>query len=266
LAGDVGGRAMKQARFALDARLDTTVDRAASCVVQNFRQHRRAFVGAAFITLAAACHGSLAARPIATTPAPAHDALRDPSNAFWSTRAPREFFVRFETTKGPFVMDVHRDWAPHGADRFYQLVQAGFYDDSRFYRVRAGYIAQFGIAGDPVIAQRWRDERFPDDSVRHTNARGVVGYAMTGPDTRTTQVYINLRDNAQLDAQGFSPIAVVVRGMDVVDALYSGYGETSGGGMRNGKQAPMFEQGNAYLDANYPRLDRLIRAVVVRAP
>ena len=204
--------------------------------------------------------------PNGTTPESAHAALRDPSNAYWTTRAPERFFVRFETTKGAFVIDVHRDWAPRGADRFYQLVQSGFFDDSRFYRVRAGYIVQFGIAGDPAIAQRWRDQRFPDDSVRHTNLRGVVAYAMTGPDTRTTQIYINLRDNTQLDAQGFSPIGEVVRGMDVVDALYAGYGETSGGGMRNGKQAPMFEEGNAYLDRNYPKLDHLRRAVVVHAP
>lgn len=204
--------------------------------------------------------------PNGTTPESAHAALRDPSNAYWTTRAPERFFVRFETTKGAFVIDVHRDWAPRGADRFYQLVQSGFFDDSRFYRVRAGYIVQFGIAGDPAIAQRWRDQRFPDDSVRHTNLRGVVAYAMTGPNTRTTQIYINLRDNTQLDAQGFSPIGEVVRGMDVVDALYAGYGETSGGGMRNGKQAPMFEEGNAYLDRNYPKLDHLRRAVVVHAP
>jgi cyclophilin family peptidyl-prolyl cis-trans isomerase len=202
----------------------------------------------------------------AATPAVAHDALRDPSNTFWSSRAPRRFFARIETTKGAFVIDVHRDWAPHGADRFYQLVQSGFFDDSRFYRVRAGYIVQFGIAGDPATAQRWRDARFADDSVRHTNARGVVAYAMTGPDTRTTQIYINLRDNPQLDAQGFSPIGQVVRGMDVVDALNAEYGETSGGGMRNGKQDPVFEGGNAYLDRTYPRLDHLVRATVVRAP
>lgn len=196
----------------------------------------------------------------------AHDALRDPSSAFWSTRAPRQFLARIETTKGAFVIDVHRDWSPRGADRFYHLVQSGFFDDSRFYRVRAGYIVQFGIAGDPVTAQRWRDARFPDDSVRHGNMRGVVAYAMTGPDTRTTQIYINLRDNVQLDAQGFSPIGVVVRGMDIVDALNAEYGETSGGGMRDGKQGPVFEGGNAYLDRNYPRLDHLVSATVIRAP
>lgn len=218
------------------------------------------------MAIAAACHGSLVAASNAPKPAAARDALRDPSNTFWSTRAPRQFFVRIESTKGAFVIDVHRDWAPRGADRLYQLVQSGFFDDSRFYRVRSGYIVQFGIAGDPGIAQRWRDARFPDDSVRHTNERGTVAYAMTGPDTRTTQIYINLRANAQLDAQGFSPLGVVVRGMDVVDALNAEYGETSGGGMRNGKQGPVFEGGNAYLDRNYPRLDHLVRAVIVRAP
>jgi len=251
----------------LGARLDTAPNHAASCVVPILTRHGRAIaLVAAGIATAAGCHGSSAAMPNGTTPESAHAALRDPSNAYWTTRAPERFFVRFETTKGAFVIDVHRDWAPRGADRFYQLVQSGFFDDSRFYRVRAGYIVQFGIAGDPAIAQRWRDQRFPDDSVRHTDLRGVVAYAMTGPDTRTTQIYINLRDNTQLDAQGFSPIGEVVRGMDVVDALYAGYGETSGGGMRNGKQAPMFEEGNAYLDRNYPKLDHLRRAVVVHAP
>ncbi|HKV51068.1 MAG TPA: peptidylprolyl isomerase [Gemmatimonadaceae bacterium] len=229
-------------------------------------RHIRALALGAACIAAAACHGSSGASPNAATSAMAHDALRDPSSAFWSTRAPRQFLARIETTKGAFVIDVHRDWSPRGADRFYHLVQSGFFDDSRFYRVRAGYIVQFGIAGDPVTAQRWRDARFPDDSVRHGNMRGVVAYAMTGPDTRTTQIYINLRDNVQLDAQGFSPIGVVVRGMDIVDALNAEYGETSGGGMRDGKQGPVFEGGNAYLDRNYPRLDHLVSATVIRAP
>jgi cyclophilin family peptidyl-prolyl cis-trans isomerase len=185
---------------------------------------------------------------------------------FWTTRAPSRFFVRVETTKGDFVIEAHRDWSPHGVDRLYQLVRAGYYDDSRFSRVRAGYIVQWGIAGDPAIAQRWRNERIPDDRVRHTNARGTIAYAMTGPDTRTTQLYINLRDNPQLDAQGFSPVGTVVRGMDVVDRLNAEYGETAGGGMRGGNQGPVFAGGNAYLDRNYPRLDHLVRAEIVRGP
>jgi len=182
------------------------------------------------------------------------------------TRAPSRFFVRVETTKGDFVIEAHRDWSPHGVDRLYQLVRAGYYDDSRFSRVRAGYIVQWGIAGDPAVAQRWRNARIPDDSVRRTNARGTIAYAMTGPDTRTTQLYINLRDNTQLDAQGFSPLGTVVRGMDVVDRLNAEYGETAGGGMRAGKQGAVFAGGNAYLDRNYPRLDHLVRAEIVRGP
>jgi len=257
---------MNQARIALGSRLDTVLDAAASCIVPTFGRHTRALALVAACSAMAACHGSPGAISSAATPATAHDAGRDPSDAFWSTRAPRQFFVRVEATKGAFVIAVHRDWAPRGADRFYQLVRSGFFDDSRFYRVRAGYIVQFGIAGDPAIAQRWRDARIADDSVRHSNTRGVVAYAMTGPDTRTTQIYINLRDNQQLDAQGFSPIGEVVRGMDVVDALNAEYGETSGGGMRSGKQDPVFEGGNAYLDRNYPRLDHLVRATIVRAP
>lgn len=174
--------------------------------------------------------------------------------------------MRVETTKGDFVIEAHRDWAPRGVDRLYQLVRAGYYDDSRFSRVRAGYIVQWGIAGDPAVAQRWRDQRIADDSVRHTNARGTIAYAMTGPDTRTTQLYINLRDNTQLDVQGFAPLGQVARGMDVVDRLNAEYGESAGGGMRGGKQGPVFEGGNAYLDRTYPRLDRLIRAEIVHGP
>jgi len=225
---------------------------------------RDVLIAAAIACLAAGgCRGS--APGPANAPAPGA-VLADPSSAFWATRAPDRFFVRIETTKGAFVIEAHRAWAPRGADRFYQLVKAGYFDDSRFSRVRAGYIAQFGIAGDPRVAQRWRDQRIADDSVRHTNARGTIAFAMTGPDTRTTQLYINLRDNAQLDAQGFAPIGIVVGGMDVVDRLNAEYGEAAGGGMRGGKQGPVFAGGNAYLDRVYPRLDRLVRAAIVRAP
>jgi homoserine O-acetyltransferase len=172
--------------------------------------------------------------------------------------------VRIETTKGAFVVEVHRDWAPLGADRFMTLVRTGFFDDSRFFRVRARYIAQFGIAGKPGVTREWKDRYIPDDSVRTTNLRGTFAFAMTGPNTRDTQVYINLVDNKQLDAQGFSPIGRVIEGMEVVDSLYSGYGEDAGGGLRLGKQARMLNEGNAHLDASFPKLDRLIRASVVR--
>ena len=178
-------------------------------------------------------------------------------------RAPQLSHVRIETTKGAFVFEVHRDWAPLGADHLITLVRAGFFDDSRFFRVRAHYIAQFGIAGNPAVSREWKDRYFPDDSVRTSNVRGTFAFAMTGPNLRNTQVYINLVDNRQLDAQGFAPVGRVIEGMEVVDSLYSGYGEDAGGGLRLGKQARMLSEGNAHLDADFPKLDRLIRASIL---
>ena len=160
------------------------------------------------------------------------------------------------------MIEAHRDWAPIGTDRFFQLVTAGFYDDSRFYRVRAGYITQFGLPGDPAVAPLWVDREIPDDPVVQTNVRGTVAFAMTGPDTRTTQIYINMVDNTHLDAQGFSPFGRVVEGMEVVERLYSGYGESAGGGMRGGQQGRIIAGGNSHLDKEFPLLDRLIRATV----
>jgi homoserine O-acetyltransferase len=147
-------------------------------------------------------------------------------------------------------------------ERLYQLVGAGFFDDSRFFRVRAGFIAQFGIAGDSATAAAWRERTIPDDPVAEHNTRGSVAFAMTGPGTRTTQLYINLKDNLDLDAQGFAPLGRVVTGMEVVDRLYAGYDERAGGGMRGGKQDPIFQGGNRYLDGAFPRLDRLVRATL----
>jgi peptidyl-prolyl cis-trans isomerase A (cyclophilin A) len=176
--------------------------------------------------------------------------------------APDVFKVRFETTKGSFIVEVHRDWAPNGADHFYELVRARYYDDSRFYRVVKGRWVQFGIAGDSKGAKEWRTHTVPDDSRRQSNVRGMISYAFAVPNGRTTQVFINPVDNSStLDAQGFVPFGQVIEGMDVVDSLYSGYGEDSGGGIRAGKQDPLFEQGNAYLDRLFPLLDRIKRAV-----
>ncbi|MGB3563850.1 MAG: peptidylprolyl isomerase [Thermoanaerobaculia bacterium] len=190
-------------------------------------------------------------------------ALLDPNQEHWSRPAPELFRVRIETSKGDFVVEVHRDWAPIGADRFFQLATAGFYDESRFFRVRADYITQFGLPGDAAVARLWVDRRISDDPVLQTNVRGSVAYAMTGPDTRTTQVYINLIDNTHLDAEGFAPFGRVVEGMEVVDRLYSGYGESAGGGMRGGKQGKIIAGGNTHLDTEYPLLDRLNRATVL---
>lgn len=176
---------------------------------------------------------------------------------------PDAFLVKFKTTAGTFVIEVHRDWAPRGADRLHELVSAKFFNDSRFFRVVPGFVAQFGIGGKPAVARAWRYKTIPDDPVIKSNLRGFVSYAMTGPNTRTTQLFINLVDNSRLDTQGFAPIAQVVEGMDVVDKLYSGYGETSGGGMRAGKQDRLFEEGNAWLDRDFPKLDKLMKASIV---
>jgi cyclophilin family peptidyl-prolyl cis-trans isomerase len=191
-------------------------------------------------------------------------ALMNPKHELWSERSPRVFLVSLETSKGQLMIEIHRDWAPRGVDRFFNLVRAGFFDNSRFFRVRPGFIAQFGIPGEPVVAAVWKDQAIPDDPVRQSNVRGTIAYAMTGPDTRTTQLYINLSDNSRLDKDGFAPIGRVVGGMDVADRIYSGYGEDAGGGMRGGKQGKIFESGNEYLDREFPSLDRLMSATIVK--
>ena len=181
------------------------------------------------------------------------------------TRAtPRDFRVRLDTTKGAILIAVHRDWAPRGADRFHELVVSRYFDDSRFFRVVKGQWAQFGIAGDPALATTWRTRTISDDPPGQSNVRGRVAFAFKDPNARTTQIYISLRDNSYQDAQGFVPFGEVVEGMDVADLLNSEYGESSGGGIRAGRQQPMFDGGNAYLDREYPRLDRLFKAAVMR--
>lgn len=220
---------------------------------------RRATIALIAAALAACAH----AHGGVPTPSRGRAALLDPAAAFWSERAPSLFNARLETSKGAFILEIHRDWAPRGADRFFNLARAGYFDNSRFFRVVPSFIAQFGIAGDPTIAAVWRDRAFADDSVRQSNVRGTIAFAMTGPNTRTTQLYISLVDNTRLDAQGFAPIGRVIEGMSVVDSLYSGYGENSGGGVRAGRQAPLFSGGNAYADRAYPRLDRLIRVTII---
>ncbi len=188
--------------------------------------------------------------------------LSHPEDSRWNERAPDTARVRFETTKGTFVIESVRARAPIGADRFYNLVRSGFFDDSRFFRVLPGYIAQFGVAGDPAVTAIWNDRALPDDRPGLSNVRGTVAYAMRGPNDRRTQIYINVADNTKNDAEGFAIFGRVVRGMDVVDLLNSEYGEDSGGGMRRGKQQRLLGEGNGWLDREFPRLDRLIRASV----
>ena len=195
-----------------------------------------------------------------TAPSPLRPLL-DPPHA--TEQAPDRFRVRFETTKGPFVIEVTRAWAPRGADRFYNLVRVGYYDDVAFFRVIENFMVQFGIHGDPAVNAAWRQARIPDDPVTQSNKRGMVTYAMAGPDTRTTQLFINFRDNAGLDGQGFSPFGRVVEGLPVVDSLYSGYGEgaPSGGGPEQGRAQG---EGNAYLKSRFPKLDFVKTARLVK--
>jgi homoserine O-acetyltransferase len=175
-----------------------------------------------------------------------------------------KYSVRLDTSKGAIVIEVDRDWAPHGADRFRELVASGYYDDNRFFRVVAGRWAQFGINGDPQVASAWRSRTIPDDPPKTSNVRGTVAFAFAVPNGRATQIYIALTDlSATQDAQGFAPFGRVVEGMDVADRLNSEYGENSGSGIRAGRQQPLFDGGNGYLDREFPRLDRILRARIL---
>ena len=191
--------------------------------------------------------------------------LLQPDNPEMNRRAPAMFRVRLVTTKGVIRIELHRSWSPHGVDRFYNLVAHGYYDNSALFRVVAGKWAQFGINGDPKIAQAWAKRTIPDDPRVESNVRGAVAFAFKDPNGRTTQVFINLRDNSTAhDKEPFVPIGKVIEGMNVADALYSEYGEQSGGGIRAGKQDPLFKEGNDYLKRNFPRLDYIVKATIER--
>ncbi|MCI0665009.1 MAG: peptidylprolyl isomerase [Acidobacteria bacterium] len=190
--------------------------------------------------------------------------LLNPDAPEMNRRAPDRFDVRLETSKGMIRIEVHRDWAPYGVDRIYNLVRAGYYDQVRFHRIIKGRWAQFGINGNPKVSNAWRTKAIPDDPRRASNVRGTVAFAFAVPNGRTTQVFINLQDNSVThDAEPFAPFGRIIEGMDVADALNAEYGESSGGGIRGGKQGPVFEGGNAYLERNFPRLDYIIRASIV---
>jgi peptidyl-prolyl cis-trans isomerase A (cyclophilin A) len=178
--------------------------------------------------------------------------------------APATFQVKFETSAGDFVVEATRAWAPNGVDRFYNLVKNGYYDDVRFFRVIPGFMAQFGIHGDPAVSAAWREANIPDDKVTQSNKRGFVTFATAGPGTRTSQLFINFADrNAMLDAQGFSPIGKVITGMEVVDKLYGGYGEGAPQGT-GPNQGNVQMQGNEYLMKSFPKLDYIKTARIVK--
>lgn len=200
-------------------------------------------------TLATACH-----RPVPlTSPAPKGlDAV-----------GPDSFTVRFTTTRGPFDLKVHRDWSPRGADRIYWLVNNRYYDGVRFFRVVPNFVVQFGMNGDTAIQRTWKDRRFPDDTVTRGNVRGTLSFATGGAHTRTTQLFINLKNNQRLDPLGFSVVAQVVAGMSVVDSLYPGYGDGPPRG-KGPSQETISSEGEAYLARAFPKLDKIITARVVR--
>jgi homoserine O-acetyltransferase/O-succinyltransferase len=220
----------------------------------------RWLTGGACMALAAAC----AHPPPDGAPSAAHALLLEPARAIAGEHAPERFVVRFETSQGPVLMEVVRAWAPRGADRFHTLVRLGFFDQQRFFRVRAKFIAQFGLHPEPAVIAAWKPMRLTDDPPATSNLRGTVAYAFTGPDTRSTQVFISLSDNTQLDAQGFAPFGRVIEGMDVVDRLYAEYDERAGGGMRAGKQRPIEAEGNVWLAREFPRLDYIKSARIVQ--
>ena len=181
----------------------------------------------------------------------------DPQSPAMQTKAPDTYNARFETSAGVFTVQVTRAWAPLGADRFYNLVKGGFFDGTRFFRVVPGFVVQFGLSGNPAVSARWHFASIADDPVTRHNTRGTITFATAGPNTRTTQLFINFADNLNLDGQGFSPFGTVVDGVGVVDRIYSGYGERP-------DQGAIESQGNTYLASQFPRLDSIARATIVR--
>jgi peptidyl-prolyl cis-trans isomerase A (cyclophilin A) len=183
--------------------------------------------------------------------------------ALLKAKAPDIFKARFTTTQGDFVIEVHRDWSPLGADRFYNLVKNGFYNNAHFFRVVSGFVVQFGLSPSPAVNKAWHDAAIQDDPVKQSNAKGMVTFASAGPNTRTTQLFINLGQNGRLDTMGFSPFGTVIEGMDVVQKIYAGYGEAP-------DQGRIEAEGKPYLDKNFPLLDRIrmarIEGVAPRPP
>ena len=191
-----------------------------------------------------------------------HASLLKP--ALLNAKAPADFKVRFTTSAGDFVVEVHRDWAPLGADRFYNLVRHGFFTNASFFRVVPGFVVQFGLNADPAVNKAWEHADISDDPVKHTNQRGTLVFATAGPNTRTTQLFINFGDNGRLDGMGFAPFGEVIEGMATVDKIYAAYGEQP-------QQDLITSQGDAYISKNFPKIDkikfaRMVPAVPAKVP
>jgi peptidyl-prolyl cis-trans isomerase A (cyclophilin A) len=199
------------------------------------------------------CSVALAQEPASKGAAAARPSLMNPTSL--KAKAPDLYKAQFTTTKGDFVVEVHRDWAPLGADRFYNLVMNGFFTDAAFFRVVPNFIVQFGLGANPAVNQVWQKANIKDDPVKQSNKRGTLTFATAGPNTRTTQLFINFRDNAGLDTQGFAAFGSVTEGMEIVDKLYAGYGERP-------DQGRITSEGKAYLDKSFPMLDRITAAKI----
>jgi peptidyl-prolyl cis-trans isomerase A (cyclophilin A) len=231
-----------------------------SCVMRGIEEviamkmFRTLFVLAAVAALAVSVASAQA-------PAAAKPSLKSPASL--KEQAPEVFKAAFDTSAGAFVVEVHRAWAPKGADRFYNLVKNGFFDNCRFFRVVSGFMVQFGINGDPAIQGAWRNANITDDPAKESNKKGYITFANAGPNSRTTQVFINYADNAFLDSQGFPPFGKVVTGMDVVQKLYAGYGEGAPQG-KGPSQGQIQTQGNAYLEKDFPKLDFVKKATIAQ--
>lgn len=215
------------------------------------------------------CGMAMAQAPAAKSPAPAKPAptsrLLNP--AALTAPAPAAFDVKFTTTEGVIMLHVTKAWAPHGADRFYNLVRAGFFTNVAFYRVIAGFMAQFGVSPDPAVTRAWTGHDIKDDKVMESNKRGKLTFAQTGaPNSRGTQLFINYGDNSRLDGMGFAPIGEVTEGMDVVDKLYSGYGDTAEQGAGGPSSRKLDAEGKPYLDRNFPKISRILSAKIVTTP
>jgi peptidyl-prolyl cis-trans isomerase A (cyclophilin A) len=233
---------------------------------------RQSFIALAALVVSVGCSGEPQPKSADSIPkvadsvpktAAAPSSLENPSAEALAERAPDTLRVRFETSKGPFTVVAYRKWAPNGVDRFYQLVKMGYFDDVRFFRVISGFMAQFGMHGNPRVWNAWSDRAIPDDPVVQSNKRGVVTFAARStPNSRSTQLFINYRDNSSLDAMGFAPIGVVVNGMNVVDSLYSEYGEGAPSGA-GPSQERVGSEGNEYLKRDFPKLDYIVKATIV---
>jgi peptidyl-prolyl cis-trans isomerase A (cyclophilin A) len=223
----------------------------------------KSFLTALALSAAVLCSASSFAQAPATHPKPtahrpastaARPSLLNPASL--TAKAPAEFKAEFTTSAGNFTVLVHRDWAPLGADRFYNLVRRGFFTNASFFRVVPGFVVQFGLNADPALNKVWEQAKIQDDPVKQTNKRGTLVFATAGPNTRTTQLFINFADNGRLDGMGFAPFGEVVEGMDTVDKIYPGYGEQPDQGL-------ITAQGDAYISKNFPKIDKIKLARVV---